>query len=488
MNQLTINNQSNILQRVKLLMEYNSSLTYDENLYLITEQDKKWISYLEKEISYEEAKKIYYELKNSQPGFSTDSRIRQIEDTFPKIKTWFLTQPKLDVTPSKPFDAPKYYGSLNMEDLKKTNPDLYYVFNPKKEKSEEDIILRLRKFLYETPQGILTDLLIRIFGEGFGTVAMTAIEGIILINDWAIYNEQPEEFKNKHWFKKIIDENQSYANLATDIVFMGLFFGVPGGYSLAKNVIRKSVTKSGRKSVGETLVKSLKFIKKLINQLYKVPNWIWDKLGLRKLFVTYFPNFTKWVDREIIALEFKSSSINFQLGKLFSSKPSLKSILTPKLIQTFINFGKWSKWKELAFSLIIFKCLEKGSKKLEKYLQTTEGQEKLLGYLIKLDPSIDKVISDTKQLGDDDKSVESLEQLINQNPKFDIAYQITCDLINQGNAKNPNNKDTNKPPFVTIENCDFSRWKTENIIKVNGECYEDKLENLDYAILTKIKC
>lgn len=486
MNQLSINNQSNILQRVKLLMEYDSSLTYDENLRLITEQDKKWISYLSKEITYQEAQELYKKSKYSS-GFSDSVLQSQLETSFPNLKTWWSTQPKLDITPSKPITSP--YERLDPEELKKMNPDIYNVIYSKKTEDDEGTILRLRRFLYETPQGILTDLLVRIFGEGFGTVAMTAIEGIILINDWVIYNEQSEEFKNKHWFLKLMDDkNQSYANLMTDVVFMGLFFGVPAGYGLAKNVIRKATTSSGRKIVGESLVQSLKFLKKLISKLYKVPSWIWEKLGLKNLFVKHFPNFTKWVDREIMALEFKSSSIDFYLGKLFQSKPSLKSILTTSLKRTIGNLSNWGKWKELAVSLIIFKCLERGSEKLKKYLETPEGQEKLLGYLIKLDPSIEQVISDSQQAGDENEAAESVIKKINENPEFDITYKTTCDLINQSNANNPNNRDINKPPFVTIENCDFSRWKTKNIIKVNNECYEDKLEDFEHAILTKIKC
>lgn len=134
-------------------MEYDTSLTHDENLYLITEQDKKWVSYLGKEVTYQEAQEIYRKLKYSNQDFSTINQIKQIEDVFPNIKVWFNSQPKLpnfNVTVEKCVNVPKnstaykmgywckdgkWYRTVKDKTIEVSKP-LPEMLNPKPEESD----------------------------------------------------------------------------------------------------------------------------------------------------------------------------------------------------------------------------------------------------------------------------------------------------------------------------------------------------------------
>jgi hypothetical protein len=252
--------QEDILKRVKLLMEYDTSMTYSENSILI-----------EQRVS---------DLPNSKKNTDYSS---------PSLSSIVKPQSQVTKTVNYPKGFAEYKGW-------KTNGKKVEI----KGTSVKEMVKNLRDFFFESPLGFATDVIISVAGvEVGGPLIMKSLEFAFLANDLDTYYETTTpEYRKKGFKEKFFDEqNKSFQDVIVDLMVVGTA-GLIRGFSATKNYL-----KSAPKKISEIAAKSKGFIgtiKSVLSKIPKIGEWLGGKLNMISEFLTSLISNPKTTTNQVV--------------------------------------------------------------------------------------------------------------------------------------------------------------------------------------------
>lgn len=226
-------NQNDILKRVRLLMEYDMSMTYSENLVLISEQPDSKMPFQPERFGYKQGKP-----ETVKPALEKQSKA---------IKTFIVDAPTIS-----------------------------------------EVLSKAREFLF-TPEGMTAQLILSIAGAEIGLPVVFGILDIaILINDIIIMiqNWKPKQFTDEEsWFTFHWENNKGFQFVIEDIILLltgGLLSLAGKGARYVYGVIKKRFSKGITEIVEQSeqiIINKEPYIKKLPK---KISDWALSKLNQLK--------------------------------------------------------------------------------------------------------------------------------------------------------------------------------------------------------------